>query len=359
MLVGPSTGGIGTHVVELARELRALGEDVLVVTSPVTAERFGLVDAALLWPGEDAGTPGRLRRLRAVLAASDVVHAHGLQAGVVGALLAPRTVPLVTSLHNDLAWAGGARARVVDRLLRYVAGRSVLVSGASSDLVELAREHGARRAELAPVGSPFVPGLLAEAPLGAEERAVEAERLLAGRGVTGTGPLVLTISRIAPQKQLETLVAAAAAVRDATWVLAGDGVARLREDLVAAAAHAGAPLCVIGPVADPKAWVRAAEVFVLTSRWEARALVVQEAMAAGTPVVCPAVGGLVDLVDGVGRLVPPEDALAVAEGVRGLLEDPSAREELSQAGRSRAAGWESGEESACRWRGWYREAGAG
>lgn len=305
LLVGPSTGGIGTHVVELAEGLRALGDKVTIVTAPVTAERFGLADAALLWPGRDGGTPRRLRRLRALLGAADVVHAHGLQAGFTGSLLAPRRVPLLTSLHNDLAWTTGPRGAVLDRMMRRVGRRSVLVTGASSDLVALARDHGAGWAELAPVGSPMVPGLLATDPLDGAERAAAATRLLAEHGVTPSGPLVLTISRIAPQKDLGTLVDAAADIPDATWVVVGGGVAELRDELVARAGRLGAPVSFVGHVADPAEWLRAAEVFALTSRWEARALVVQEAMAAGAPVVCPGVGGLVDLVEGVGRLVPP------------------------------------------------------
>ncbi len=355
LLVGPSTGGIGTHVVELAGALRALGDEVVVATAPVTAERFGLVDAAPLWPGRDRGTPGRLRRLRSLIAGADVVHAHGLQAGLVGALLAPRRVPLLTSLHNDLAWTGGPRGAVLERMLRRVASRSTLVSGASNDLVDLARIHGARRAELAPVGSPFVPGLLGEEPLDADGRAALTARLLAEHDLAASGPLVLTISRIAPQKDLATLVEAAAAMPEATWVVVGGGVARLRDQLADHAARIGAPVHLVGQVATPAEWVRAAEVFVLTSRWEARALVVQEAMAAGAPVVCPAVGGLVDLVEGVGRLVPAGDAAALADAVRGLLADPAERQRVSLAGRSRAATWENGAQSARRWRGWYGE----
>ncbi len=241
-------------------------------------------------------------------------------------------------------------------MMRRVGHRSALVTGASSDLVDLALDHGAARAELAPVGSPLVPDLLAAEPLDAEGRAVEAARLLAGHGVTPSGPLVLTISRIAPQKDLGTLVDAAATVPDATWVVVGGGVPELRDELVARAKRSGAPVHLVGHVADPAAWVRAAEVFVLTSRWEARALVVQEAMAAGAPVVCPAVGGLVDLVDGVGRLVPPGDATALADAVRRLLADPAERHTVSLAGRSRAATWENGAQSARRWRGWYEDA---
>ncbi len=51
----------------------------------------------------------------------------------------------------------------------------------------------------------------------------------------------------------------------------------------------------------------AADVFLLTSHWEARALVVQEAMQAGVPVVARPVGGIPELVG---------DAALLAAGTR-------------------------------------------
>ena len=44
---------------------------------------------------------------------------------------------------------------------------------------------------------------------------------------------------------------------------------------------------------------------VVSSRWEARSLVVQEAMRAGVPVVATAVGGIPELVGDAAVLVAP------------------------------------------------------
>ena len=51
MLLGRSTGGIGTHVAQLSADLRERGVDVMVVTHPLTAEHFDLGDVRLCWPG--------------------------------------------------------------------------------------------------------------------------------------------------------------------------------------------------------------------------------------------------------------------------------------------------------------------
>ncbi len=57
------------------------------------------------------------------------------------------------------------------------------------------------------------------------------------------------------------------------------------------------------------------------------------------PLVATAVGGVPELVGDAAELVPYGDADALAAAVTGLLADPGRRAELSSAGRVRAAGW--------------------
>ena len=362
-LLGRSTGGIGSHVGRLRDDLRALGHEVVLVTDGSTADHFGWSDAQRLWPFGSARALVRapltwhlvMRRASTV----DVVHAHGQQAAIVAAVAVLRARPrprLVVTLHNELPSHG-----VGARLVRWALRRADLVTGASEDLVGLARRLGARRVDLSTVASPRLPALLASPnpgvdvsaqPVGHGNASNGGSRsgLLASAGIDGTAerPLVLTVSRVAPQKDLPTLVAAAAlATQPASWVVVGGGDAQLRRRLESELS--GIPLTFVGERSDVEAWLRAATVLVLTSRWEARALVVQEAMAAGVPVVVPRVGGLPGLVGDAGVLVPPGDAAATAAAVDGLLCDPSRRAALSAAGRERARTWETSESEARQW----------
>jgi glycosyltransferase involved in cell wall biosynthesis len=62
-----------------------------------------------------------------------------------------------------------------------------------------------------------------------------------------------------------------------------------------------------------------------------------EGLAASLPVVTSALGGALEIVDATtGVLVAPGDAAALAEALRGLVDDPARRRALGAAGPARA-----------------------
>lgn len=342
LVVGPATGGIGAHAASLAAGIAEKGAVVALVCPELTAERFSWeVPVVRAWPG---GGPlelwRRWRRLRELVATADVVHAHGHQAGLLALAAARGARPrpaVVVSWHNAVL-AGGPRRALLSVGERLQARRAELVTGASLDLVERARRLGAGAAELAPVASPR-----------AGERVPEGarERVRAALGLEPEAHLAVTVSRIAPQKRLDVLLDAAGLLArteaerrlggPVTWLLAGDGDRGLEEQLRRRVEREGLDVRFLGARRDVAELLAAADVFVLTSRWEARALVVQEALAAGTPVVATAVGGLPELVDGAGMLVREGDALGVATAVGEVLSDARLHARLVEAGRRRFA----------------------
>src|SRR5207248_4828505 len=78
------------------------------------------------------------------------------------------------------------------------------------------------------------------------------------------------------------------------------------------------------------------DVFVHSGPYETLGQTVQEAAASGLPVVAPAAGGPLDLVeDGrTGYLVPPLSSAALADAVGALVADPVLRRMFGAAGRS-------------------------
>jgi phosphatidylinositol alpha 1,6-mannosyltransferase len=82
------------------------------------------------------------------------------------------------------------------------------------------------------------------------------------------------------------------------------------------------------------------DVFVHTGPFETFGQTIQEAAASGLPVVAPASGGPLDLVeDGVtGNLITPGDAGALAAAVSALAADPARRAGAGLAARQRVLG---------------------
>jgi glycosyltransferase involved in cell wall biosynthesis len=78
-------------------------------------------------------------------------------------------------------------------------------------------------------------------------------------------------------------------------------------------------------------------------------------MAAGTPVVATDVGGLHDLVEGTGLLVPSADPGAIASATRRVLSDPGLRDDLVARGREAATALPDGSDTADRWLRWYSQ----
>jgi glycogen(starch) synthase len=75
------------------------------------------------------------------------------------------------------------------------------------------------------------------------------------------------------------------------------------------------------------------DVFCAPSRYESFGLVLLEAMSFGKPVVACDEGGMADLVEDNGLLVPPDDAPALAEALARLIADADLREKMGRRGR--------------------------
>jgi glycosyltransferase involved in cell wall biosynthesis len=338
LVLATSTGGVGQHVHSLVRELTAQEVAVLVAAPQATETLFGFTRAgARFLPVEISTLPRPSHDARAVAALRTavrqvgVVHAHGLRAGFVAGLavraVRPRR-PLVVTWHNAVL-GKGPRRQALAGLELVVARMADVTLGASPDLVSRARQLGARDVRLGPV---------AAAQLGGPQRPpadVRAELGAAGR------PLLLAVGRLAPQKGYELLLDAARhwAARRPTplVVIAGEGP--LREPMQARIEAERLPVRLLGHRTDVADLMRAADVVVLPSRWEARALVAQEALRAGRPLVATAVGGVPELVGDAACLVPYGDPQALAGAVSALLDDPAAAARLAKRGPLQAAGW--------------------
>lgn len=161
-------------------------------------------------------------------------------------------------------------------------------------------------------------------------------------------PVVVAVGRQTAQKDFETLLRAFARLRkerEVRLIIPGkeDEQTELLKTLVEKLGI-GDSICFPGFVDNPYAYMRAADVFVLSSAWEGPGHVLIEALALGTPVVatdCPA-GPREILRDGtVGDLVPVGDEGAMAEAIGELLDDLERRATYAERGPGAARPFEA------------------
>jgi glycosyltransferase involved in cell wall biosynthesis len=347
IVAGLASGGTARHVAVLAAGCRDAGLAVSVLAPAATLRRLRTSSAAVPLVIGDRPRPLRdaraVARLRSWITAwrPDVVHAHGVRAGAfagvaIGLTRRPARPALVVTVHNAPP-ASRVASGVHAALERSCARRADLVLCASADLAARLRARGAAAVEQVDVTAPPGP-----TPTAAEVAAARGEIAETGR------PVVLAVGRLAPQKGLDVLVDAAArwCHRDPRPVTVIVGEGPLAESLRAqVASTADSDVRLLGARDDVPALLAAADVVVVPSRWEARALIVQEAMQAGRPIVATRVGGVPVLTGEDGAvLVSPGDPVELAAAVTAVLDDPAKAARLGRAARARAATFPSGED---------------
>lgn len=332
-VLGYSSGGIARHVADIVRTLdqnHGLAIDIAGPADLPVELPKPLYPVAI--PEGLSGHRSAIRSLAHLIGDSDydVVHAHGLRAGI-DAGIAGRRAPVlnVASVHNILVpeIAGRIRALALGPTEGLVVRLNQRVLAPSEDIATRLQQRAssvAGRIEVLHLG-------VGEPPAQVRDRA-EVRREL---GVEGSSRLIATVARLAPQKALHILIEALGSLPDTVTVVVGGGPLERRLRAQADAAGVADRMRWLGALAAPWDIVRAADVFVLSSHWEACSLAAQEAMALGVPVVATDVGGMPELItDGVsGRLVSPSDPAALARALKDTLDDPSAGLAYAEAAR--------------------------
>ncbi len=166
------------------------------------------------------------------------------------------------------------------------------------------------------------------------------------RGQLGLPPsarLVAVFSRLNPMKGVEYFLDAAAMVArrftDAHFLVIGDGAIRKELEEHAKRAGLNGRIVFTGFRSDVPELLPEFDVSVLPSLSEGLSNTLLESMAAGVPVVATRAGGNPEVIeDGVtGLLVPPRDAVTMADSICRLLENRELASSFGQAGRRRVA----------------------
>jgi glycosyltransferase involved in cell wall biosynthesis len=234
----------------------------------------------------------------------DVVHSHTLPANFAcRAARAVQPMPVLISSAHNLTEGGAARMA----FYRITDGLADVTTNCSVSAVERYVRIGAVPAHRIR----YVPNGI-DTQRFAPDPSVR-ERVRAELGI-GSGFVWIAVGRMTEQKDWPTLLDAAGRA------LAGDdhllvvGTGELEEQVRERVAALGERARWLGVRTDVADLLRAADGYVLSSRWEGLPIVLLEAAASGLPIVATRVGGNAQVVlDGsTGWLVEPGDPAALA-----------------------------------------------
>ena len=333
-VLGRSAGGIARHVAHITGELDGAGFAVDVAGPPGLPGEMPKELIDLVIPDGVWGHGSARRTLHEIVTRGgyDVVHSHGLRAGIDAGRAVPEGVRSIVTVHNLVQpeVAGALKARVY-RYAEPMAVRSNDVAlGVSREIVERLRAaapDAAGRVHLLHLGIGDPPHV--------RKPAAEVK---ADLGLTEDRRMLVSVARLAPQKALPVMFEAIARLQmPARLAILGQGP--LEAELRARVSQMGLEdsISFLGYRDDAADIVAAADAFCLSSAWEGVPLAAQEAILLGTPVVSTDVGGMAELVeDGIsGRLVPKGDARALASAIDAVLADLETA--AGMAARARAA----------------------
>jgi len=349
LVVLPSTviGGAETQTRQVVAGLQAL-EPTLLLQAP-NREYFRSLDVPIHLfedhgcTGAENRSPARIlrytRAVRRVARAEKVEVCLGIMemASLFGALARDvfrlGAVPVATIRGNLTGFYEhlGRKETLRERLMfRYIFRRSAAVLVPSRGVrLDLVRNHCAPAHRVTTILNGF-----------------DVERILAAAkrppGRPKTCPWLVTASRLSPEKDFSTLLEAFARIRRERRVkllILGEG--EMRRAIVSDIRRLGLAEEVVlaGYQDNPFPVMAAADVFLVSSRFEGFCNAIVEAMALGRPVVATdAPSGPGEILQGgkSGFLVPVGDPDAMARACLRLLGDTDLRDRMGAAARERA-----------------------
>jgi glycosyltransferase involved in cell wall biosynthesis len=335
----PHWTGLTVIARRLAEGLAARGHTVTVLTSrhqrdlPRHEEINGVQVVRVPSVGRVSRTavmpffPVALARLTA---GNDVVHLHTPMPESLFVVAQARMLgrPTVITHHGDVVMPAGVANGVIQRTMDASIGLAMRLA---DGIVVSAADYARHSAFLAPVAhriDGIYPPVALPGPQPAAVHAWRQELGLAGKRLVGFA------GRFVEEKGFDFLLRAAPLVRrrlpDAQFVFAGDtdiAYERFFDRCRALVEASDGAVTRLGLLRDPQQMANfyaMCDVFVLPSRSDSFAIVQVEAILSGTPLVTTDIPGAREVVraTGAGRLVPPRDPAALADGIVEVLRNP-------------------------------------
>lgn len=325
-------GGLEKVLVSLVRASILRGEKASVICIEKPGELADDVLAAgatLISLDKPAGRhPEFVRRAADILdrLKPDVIHTHQIGAAwYLGQAAKLQLLPVLHTEHgNQFARDANWKARVKSRLFYRATGRFVnRFCCVSADIARAVTRWGTipkAKVEVVPNGIEIDMG----------DRSADRIRVRNELGIPSDAKVIGTVGRLAVVKRQDRILTALAELvnrhPDLRVILVGEGPERGRLQNLANELGVLDRVHFVGYQSHPSRFLRAMDIFALTSQSEGLPISLLEAWAAQLPVVCTRVGGLPDVIsDGInGLLVPDGDGASLVHALAKCFDQSTA-----------------------------------
>lgn len=313
VMAGAPDGGAELFYERMSQALAAAGQDVLPLIRRDAARAARLTAAGL--PPAQFAFGGRFD----LLTKAKLRHAlHAFGAEVAVAWMSRAASHLPSGPWVNVGRLGGYYGLKYFRSCRHLVGNT-------HGIVTYLRGHG-----VAADHAHYLPNFV-------EDFATTSGASRAELGVPNGVPLVLGLGRLHPVKGFDLLIRAMASLPEAFCVIAGEGPERPRLESLILELSLAHRVFLSGWRRDAGALLKAADLFISSSRHEPLGNMILEAWSARRPVLAARAAGPTELIahgsDGI--LVPIDDPAALAAAAHSLLADRTGSAALAEAGRQR------------------------
>jgi len=332
------------HVLQLMRYFSAQGHDIGLVSAPEPrlvdeAKRLGVQIFPNPYFVRTLNPVADLRALQYVIQSirrfrPDILHAHSSKAGLAARFGASALrIPVVVFTAHGWAFTEGRtlwKRRLIAQIERIAALKTSRIICVSHHDYNLALQfHIAPEQKLRVIHNGVAPTLFQYTPPRDVRKSL---------GVTDHDIIITFVGRLAPPKDVITLLDAIKRVPTCKALIVGNGPLRKEIEAYCHEHDLSQRVVMLGERANVPEILMISDVFTLISNWEGLPYTIIEAMMAGLPVIATRVGGVGELVqDGeTGFLVKRKDAAGLAAALQRLADSRSLRQKFGAAGRQRA-----------------------
>lgn len=335
----------------LAKHLRIKGHDVLAACpsygSLVEALRNEGVRVEIIPIKKTFDLIGALRlRTLIIREGVDVLHTHGMLVNIVGRIASRMArVPVsVSTVQLTRELAGGGRAKNIRQWLKgkYYRALDNITAGVNDRVIAVSNSVKLDLIQqgVSPHKITVINNSIEIEPWQGSRDEIYKKKKREELGIDN-GPVLGTIARLSPQKDIHTFLHAISdVVREfpsLRCLIVGDGDQRRELENLSQRLELRGNVIFLGYRDDVREILEIFDVFVLSSLWEGFPLVVLEAMAASKPVVATEVPGTAEAVvdEKTGLLVPLRNSTRLGDSIKRLLRDKKFSQNMGKAGRGR------------------------